>query len=85
MYIYICIFVLIYIIKHATLYQNKGVIPTKSDVSPEPALISLVDNCQSNSNNDKILKKNEKNENEKNLISQLENMKFASQPNFDLD
>jgi hypothetical protein len=77
-----------HIIKHTTICQNKGVIPTKSDVSPEPSLISLVDNSQSSKNNDKKLKKNgkkEKNENEKNLISQLENMKFVSQPNFDLD
>jgi hypothetical protein len=63
-------------------YQNVGVLPAKSDVSPKPALISLSDNSLPDKNDNKTLKKTE---NEKNLISQLENMKFSSKPNFDLD
>jgi hypothetical protein len=61
------------------------VLPAKFDISSKPALISLTDNSLPDKNGNKILKITEKTENEKTLISQLENMKFSSKPNFDLD
>lgn len=68
---------------------------SKTDVSAEPTLISLIDlsssistNCNDNTNTKKLNEK-EKKENEikkkNSLITELENLKFSTPPNFDLD